>query len=51
MTIPPLRRAAFSALLFAAVLAVLAAMLAQRSDCQARGGHYVRGLFWFECVK
>lgn len=36
-------------LLCVAAFAVYLSM-SQQSECNARGGSYVRGLFWFECV-
>lgn len=33
------------------VLLVLGVMFIGRRQCVASGGHYLRGLLWFECVK
>lgn len=39
-----------AALLFVVVLAMLL-LINGMQECHARGGHYVRGLFWMECVR
>lgn len=40
-----------SALLTAFVITVLWIMLAGQAECTESGGQYVRGMFWFECVR
>jgi hypothetical protein len=33
------------------VAVILTALLVEARDCRLAHGHYVRGLFWMECLK
>lgn len=39
------------AVLALVVLVILIALGIGGRDCDRRGGHYVRGLFWMECIQ
>lgn len=38
------------AVIFLALVAVFEWYIAEKRDCEAGGGAYVRGLWWMECV-
>jgi hypothetical protein len=44
-------RAILNALISFAIIVTLALLVGGERSCQRRGGHYVRGLFWMECVR
>lgn len=45
------RRFVYETLVVILVLVVIFALLSGWRDCRSRGGAYVRGLFWMECIR
>ena len=41
----------FSTILAIMIIAIISTLVVQYYDCVNSGGNYVRGLFWYVCLK